>query len=158
MDESPYVEVARIACEAIARGERARQAVAQHYGCSEGAAGSKMHKARKAGFDIPRDTSAPIVQRLTQDEFIRQFDPMPWKAFAACRDMDPAIFFPGRGEPTRLAKSICAECQVRRACLQYALDNGEKYGVWGGVAEAERRRMRRQIRVEMRAAYQELIA
>jgi WhiB family redox-sensing transcriptional regulator len=95
---------------------------------------------------------------LTVEEFVREFDPMPWKAYAACRDLDPSIFFPGRGEPTKHAKAICAGCPVRKACLNYALENGEKYGVWGGVAEAERRRMRRQRRVELREFYTERIA
>lgn len=67
-----------------------------------------------------------------------------WTAHAACRDMNPDIFFPTRGEDVRPAKRVCAGCPVRQQCLDYALDNQEKYGIWGGTGERERRRLRRE--------------
>jgi WhiB family redox-sensing transcriptional regulator len=73
--------------------------------------------------------------------------PAPWVADAACVDADPAVFFLGHGQPATEAKAICAGCPVRGACLDYALEGHERYGVWGGLSERERRaeaRRRRQ--------------
>lgn len=70
---------------------------------------------------------------------------MKWREQAACRDVDPAIFFPERGEDTRLAKSICAECPVVAECLDYALHAGLKFGIFGGKSERQRRLLRRDL-------------
>jgi len=51
---------------------------------------------------------------------------------------------PRRGASTREAKEVCRGCVVREDCLEYALANGEKFGIWGGMSERERRRIRRQ--------------
>lgn len=69
-----------------------------------------------------------------------------WRDRAACRGIDPDIFYPVSDEDADTAKSICAECPVREACLEYALANRERDGVWGGATERERRRMIRQRR------------
>ena len=61
----------------------------------------------------------------------------------SCRGMDPDIFFPDRGESLRPAKAVCEDCIVRDECLEFALDNRERFGVWGGTSERERRRLRR---------------
>lgn len=65
-----------------------------------------------------------------------------WMAHAECRGSDPEMFFPGRGEDTGDAKQVCAVCPVRSDCLEYAMARGEKFGVWGGLSEKERRRLR----------------
>ena len=62
----------------------------------------------------------------------------------ACNGTDPALFFPARGESTTEAKRICQGCPVRQECLDYALDHTERFGIWGGLSERERRRARRQ--------------
>lgn len=67
---------------------------------------------------------------------------LKWQADAACRGVDPDLFFPERGESTREAKEICGICPVRRACLEHALAHGERHGIWGGTSERERRRLR----------------
>jgi WhiB family transcriptional regulator, redox-sensing transcriptional regulator len=67
-------------------------------------------------------------------------------AFGACRGADPDLFFPDRGESLEPAKAVCAECVVRDECLEFALAAGERFGVWGGTSERERRRIRRQRR------------
>jgi WhiB family redox-sensing transcriptional regulator len=67
-------------------------------------------------------------------------------AFGACRGTDPDVFFPDRGESLEPAKRVCAECVVRDECLEHALAHGERFGVWGGTSERERRRIRRQRR------------
>ena len=69
-----------------------------------------------------------------------------WRDRAACRGLDPEIFYPASDEDADVAKSICAECPVRESCLEYALANRERDGVWGGATERERRRMIRQRR------------
>jgi len=66
----------------------------------------------------------------------------------ACRGVDPDLFFPGLGVSPREAKEICKTCDARLACLEFALQNGEKFGVWGGTSERQRRRIRRQRALE----------
>ena len=73
------------------------------------------------------------------------FDPedRSWQDYANCLGVDPDLFFPERGASTREAKEVCRGCVVRMQCLEYALANGEKFGIWGGMSERERRRIRR---------------
>ena len=67
-----------------------------------------------------------------------------WQDDANCLGVDPDLFFPERGASTREAKEVCRGCVVRGQCLEFALQNGEKFGIWGGLSERERRRIRRQ--------------
>jgi WhiB family redox-sensing transcriptional regulator len=67
-----------------------------------------------------------------------------WQERAACYGLDPEIFFPTTEEEASLALSYCAICAVREVCLAWALKNGERYGVWGGTTEQQRRRLLRQ--------------
>ena len=71
-------------------------------------------------------------------------DGRSWQDEANCLGVDPDLFFPERGASTREAKEVCRGCVVRLDCLEYALVNGEKFGIWGGLSERERRRLRRQ--------------
>ena len=71
---------------------------------------------------------------------------LSWRQRAACRGVDPDVFYPASDEEAEEAKSICGVCPVREACLEYALANRERDGVWGGATERERRRMIRQRR------------
>jgi WhiB family redox-sensing transcriptional regulator len=66
-----------------------------------------------------------------------------WHARANCMGVDPDLFFPERGSSTREAKEVCRGCVVRDDCLEFAIANGEKFGIWGGMSERERRRVRR---------------
>lgn len=73
---------------------------------------------------------------------------MDWRSDAACRDEDPELFFPlGDSGPALLqieeAKSVCKRCDVKADCLDWALDEGQDAGIWGGLSEAERRMLRR---------------
>ena len=77
-----------------------------------------------------------------------------WKDSSNCLGVDPDLFFPERGASTREAKEVCRGCIVRVDCLEYALLNGEKFGIWGGMSERERRRIRRQRALERQAAAQ----
>ena len=67
----------------------------------------------------------------------------PWMRDAACRGMDPELFFPERGASPadyEEARAVCATCPVRQECAEYAVP--EKHGIWGGLSERERRRVR----------------
>jgi WhiB family transcriptional regulator, redox-sensing transcriptional regulator len=66
-----------------------------------------------------------------------------WQERANCLGVDPDLFFPERGASTKEAKGVCNSCEVRLDCLEYALRHGEKFGIWGGMSERERRRLRR---------------
>ena len=69
--------------------------------------------------------------------------PLAWQHDALCAQTDPEAFFPEKGGSTREAKSICAGCEVKAQCLEYALATDERFGIWGGLSERERRRLRR---------------
>lgn len=66
-----------------------------------------------------------------------------WKKFASCAQTDPEVFFPEKGDSTKQAKKICSLCDVTTQCLEYALDNDEQFGIWGGLSEQERRKLRK---------------
>lgn len=68
--------------------------------------------------------------------------PPLWIEDALCAQIDMERWFPDKGGSTREAKAMCARCPVRPPCLQYALANGERYGIWGGKSERERRKLR----------------
>jgi WhiB family redox-sensing transcriptional regulator len=81
--------------------------------------------------------------RVTVDAIWPAHEVPAWQRSANCLGVDPDLFFPERGGSTREAKEVCRGCVVRQECLQYALDNSEKFGIWGGLSERERRRLRR---------------
>ncbi|MBE0009025.1 MULTISPECIES: WhiB family transcriptional regulator [unclassified Arthrobacter] len=66
-----------------------------------------------------------------------------WQADSLCAQTDPEAFFPEKGGSTRDAKKVCGACNVRSQCLEYALANDERFGIWGGLSERERRRLRK---------------
>ena len=67
---------------------------------------------------------------------------LSWMDQGACRGYPAEVFFPSQGEDCRHAKAICKGCPVRIACREYGIANGEAFGVWGGLSERERRRIR----------------
>lgn len=80
----------------------------------------------------------------------RMFVDEPWRDEAACKGKPTGWFFPspGKGGMADLwkAKAVCSTCPVRAECLEYALVNYERIGVWGGTSERERRSMRHHMR------------
>lgn len=70
---------------------------------------------------------------------------LAWQDQALCAQTDPEAFFPEKGGSTREAKRVCASCEVRAECLEYALANDERFGIWGGLSERERRRLKKKI-------------
>ena len=89
-------------------------------------------------FVDPINLGVPGVRRRNDDD-----DPLAWQADALCAQTDPEAFFPEKGGSTRDAKKICASCEVRAQCLEYALKNDERFGIWGGLSERERRKLRK---------------
>lgn len=65
----------------------------------------------------------------------------PWMEDAVCRQVDNELWYPEKGESTQPAKKICAHCPVVAECLEYALKNKERFGVWGNTSERERRKL-----------------
>lgn len=89
-------------------------------------------------FVDPVRLGIPGVRRQGDDD-----GALAWQADALCAQTDPEAFFPEKGGSTRDAKKICAQCEVKAECLEYALANDERFGIWGGLSERERRRLRR---------------
>lgn len=80
---------------------------------------------------------------MTTDPYYFPPVPQPTADFSlgACREYPTAMFFPGRGDSQSIvrAKAICETCQIREACLEFALESRETFGVWGGMSGKERR-------------------
>ena len=70
-------------------------------------------------------------------------DPLSWQADALCAQTDPEAFFPEKGGSTREAKKICAQCDVKAQCLEFALSIDARFGIWGGLSERERRKLKK---------------
>lgn len=88
------------------------------------------------------------MQRITN----KLLQPVDWQTNARCTEVDPEIFFPERGGSSKAARQVCNNCQVRDICLEYALNNKEQFGIWGGTSERERRRLRKErTRRQLRA-------
>jgi WhiB family redox-sensing transcriptional regulator len=80
------------------------------------------------------------MQRITT----KLLQPVEWQSNARCHEADPEIFFPERGGSSKLARAVCSKCEVKTKCLEYALNNKEQFGIWGGTSERERRKLRRE--------------
>jgi WhiB family redox-sensing transcriptional regulator len=68
---------------------------------------------------------------------------LSWQERSLCAQTDPEAFFPEKGGSTREAKKVCVGCEVRQQCLEYALANDERFGIWGGLSERERRKLKK---------------
>lgn len=75
-----------------------------------------------------------------------------WQERALCAQTDPEAFFPEKGGSTREAKRICTRCEVKSECLEFALAHDERFGIWGGLSERERRKVKREAREAARLA------
>ena len=90
---------------------------------------------------VPQEIPAPLLRiaEMGDDDTPR------WQEQALCAQTDPESFFPEKGGSTREAKRICSGCEVRAECLEYALQNDERFGIWGGLSERERRKLKRRV-------------
>lgn len=70
---------------------------------------------------------------------------MNWMDHAACKGKPSDVFYVEVGKNATEAAAICADCPVRHDCLMYAIDNNERHGVWGGLAEKDRRKLGREL-------------
>lgn len=77
-------------------------------------------------------------------------DDLAWQDYSNCAGADADLFFPERGASTRKAKAICNACQVKAECLEFAIQQSEKFGIWGGLSERERRRIRKERSIAAR--------
>ena len=88
--------------------------------------------------------SVTIVDPELVDEVTGDLpEELTWQERALCAQTDPEAFFPEKGGSTREAKRVCMSCDVRPECLSYALANDERFGIWGGLSERERRRVKK---------------
>ncbi|ONI61632.1 WhiB family transcriptional regulator [Okibacterium fritillariae] len=88
-------------------------------------------------FVDPVQLGVPGVRKPVED------DALAWQTDSLCAQTDPEAFFPEKGGSTRDAKRICSSCEVRSQCLEYALENDERFGIWGGLSERERRKLKK---------------
>ncbi len=103
--------------------------------------GSTSYRSGVPGdwFVDPVNLGVPGVRRVEAEDDTA----LAWQTDALCAQTDPEAFFPEKGGSTRDAKRICSSCDVRSQCLEYALGNDERFGIWGGLSERERRRLKR---------------
>ena len=136
--------VAEVACAAHAVGQSMTAAIASRYGITPEAARQAIYRARKLGKFIPSDRGSRHLTAPPDPQ------PMPLPApiappfrrdLAACRGAT-GFMYPSDARGVPAAKAVCAGCPVRQACLEFALANDERWGVWGGTSERQRRAMR----------------
>ena len=101
---------------------------------------SEYVSASERSTDRGCDASIPAFSGLPG---LADEDAQSWQERSLCAETDPEAFFPEKGGSTREAKKICTGCEVKAECLEYALANDERFGIWGGLSERERRRLRR---------------
>jgi WhiB family transcriptional regulator, redox-sensing transcriptional regulator len=82
---------------------------------------------------------------------------LSWQDRGRCAETDPDAFFPEKGGSTREAKRVCRSCEVRGPCLRFALEHDERFGIYGGMSERERRRLKRQFGDDTDAAVASVI-
>lgn len=100
---------------------------------------------------LGRESSVPLPEPIPiappMPSLIELLDPddaLIWQERALCAETDPEAFFPEKGGSTREAKKVCVSCEVRSECLEYALEHDERFGIWGGLSERERRRLKKE--------------
>jgi len=92
---------------------------------------------------LPVPMSISVLEPFVLVQGQLEDDEEGWQERALCAQTDPEAFFPEKGGSTREAKRICSGCDVKAECLDYALGHDERFGIWGGLSERERRRLRR---------------
>jgi len=79
--------------------------------------------------------------------------PVSWRDLAACREVDPELFFPPTGDTQAGAdaKEVCGGCDVRERCLEWALAANVEHGIWAGLTYHERKALRAERRRQLAA-------
>ena len=114
--------------------------------------GARVAQTRVGRRSTPQQNPAlQATGMCRQINYTAIFEAMPklpeWIADAPCSQADPELFFPDAHESranVALAKRVCAACPVRQECLEWALDRGEKFGIYGGLTSTQRRKVLRQ--------------
>lgn len=87
-----------------------------------------------------------VVDGLWLHLGLTEFEDTAWQEEGLCAQADPDAWFPQKGGSVLAAKRICQRCPVQAECLEYALTHDERFGVWGGLSERERRALKRKRR------------
>lgn len=87
--------------------------------------------------------------------FLSELNAPEWMSDGLCAQTDPEAWFPEKGGSVREAKAVCSSCDVREQCLAYALEHQERFGIWGGLSERERRQLKKNPRAEPRPCARE---
>ena len=94
--------------------------------------------------DLQRSLGERTVRVVTRDlSLLETKTDGDWRERALCAQTDPEEFYPEKGGSTREAKKVCLTCEVRDECLAWALENDERHGIWGGLSERERRKLKK---------------
>ena len=96
---------------------------------------------RRAVYDTTPSREAPMCVACQVLAEFYAHPTGPWVADGLCAEVDSELFYPPANAAAHDAKSICARCPVRTECLTYALEAGERWGVWGGMTPTERKRL-----------------
>ncbi len=88
------------------------------------------------GLDMNATMEFPTLETPVLEE-------RPWAVYSACREADPEIFFASTRADERTALAVCDTCAVAGHCLEFAIETRERFGVWGGTNERQRRKMLR---------------
>ena len=98
----------------------------------------------EASFPSDREPHAEVAPVLPLFD-VTDESALSWQDRALCAQTDPEAFFPEKGGSTREAKKVCTRCEVRAECLEYALAHDERFGIWGGLSERERRKVKKRV-------------
>lgn len=96
-------------------------------------------RVRPSGIAWSVGAAGPLLRLLADNDFRAA----SWLDFALCAEVDPELFFPEKGGSTREARAVCRECPVTSQCLEWALENDERFGIFGGKTERERRKIQK---------------
>ncbi len=116
----------------------------------EVALGALLHVTRP----IPGDGRRGPNKRRAQEDDDTPWGggELGWRSMAECTEEDASLFFSDNKKDQAKAINFCSECVVRKACLDYALESNQKFGIWGGVDEKGRSKLRRRWQAELRKA------
>ena len=106
-------------------------------------AGTTIDDRRQAVTNSPSIPGRSLLNRNTNISDILASLPTPpaWHIDTPCSQADADAWFPEKGESTDSAKRVCMGCDVRTTCLEWAIEHNERFGVWGGLSEHERRQL-----------------
>lgn len=123
------------------------QGLTTDYYAVEAQAKAAEKSTDKSNEQLEAEAEEAIVRTASAQAALQELTQGGWQDFGACLGVDPDLFFPERGASTRESKEVCKGCSVRTECQTLAILTGEKFGIWGGLSERERRRVRRKYSI-----------